>query len=179
VPLLQPGSWFREVRAQIPDQDWWPITDELPNDVVITYAFDRPDQFETLTPARLRALGRSRQDVTDAAYATLAERAAGAVVEGKGGRYRVELPDHPDLAASLILDIKAWLSPEQIRGRPVLAAARRVMIHVCGSDDANSVAGLGRLNRNLFSTPTVEGKALSPDLFTVDAIGQLVALGAE
>jgi hypothetical protein len=175
VPVLQPGAWYRDTCAQIPDEQWWPLTDQLPNDLVVTFAFDRPDHYETLTPARLRALGRDRADVAAEAYATLAQRASGAVVAGQGGRYRVELPSHPDLTASLMLNAKAWLRPEQIQGRPVLAAARRIMLHVCGADDAGSVAGLAQLNRDLYDGPAVEGKALTPDLFTVDAAGQLAA----
>ncbi|MDR1808036.1 MAG: hypothetical protein LBR33_09025 [Propionibacteriaceae bacterium] len=178
VPLLQPAAWYRDACAQIPDRGWWPIVEELPNDLALTFALDRPEAFETVTTKRAEALGLTRQDLAAEARATLDQRAAGVVLEGRGGRYRVELPDCPDLAASLILNTPVWLKAGDIAGQPVLAIGRRIMLHVCGSDDGASVAGLAALNRNLYESPPVEGKALDPRLFTVDLSGQVQAYQA-
>jgi hypothetical protein len=176
VPLLQPAAWCQQAREAIPDPGWWPVVEALPNDLVVTFALDHPDRFETLTEGRADRLGLARDQLTEEAYGILDQRTTGVVLEGGGGRYRVELPDHPDLTASLILNVGRWLHPDQISGRPVLAVARRIMLHVCGADDAESIAGLDDLNRSLFDTPTVEGKRLTPELFTVDPAGHLIAL---
>ncbi|MDR1266323.1 MAG: hypothetical protein LBK42_12410 [Propionibacteriaceae bacterium] len=172
VPLVQPADWLDRLKSQLDDPQWWPLTEDLPHGLKLAFAFDLPDSFELISPRQAKAAGLSPAQVGAAARATLDQLCTGIERQGNAGRYRIELPGHPELTASLILNTASWLNPDDIAGDPVLAIARRDLMHVCGRDDAGSTAGLAALNQSLFEDDDAGSKKLHPGLLTVTA-GQL------
>jgi hypothetical protein len=172
--VLRDRAWWDKVADVIPDPDSRPIIDELTNDVVVMYALNKPDAFEPVSLVWAAARDLSREEVVAESRESLARVAAASRRFGEAGRYRVEVPSDPDLAASLVLNVRDWLAADAVDGTPVMAIGTRVLLHVCGDGDVAGVNGLAELSRVLFDE--ADGLPLTSALLTLEPDGGVVPL---
>ncbi len=127
-----------------------PVFHRIAEDLLVGYAFDKPDMYEVVLHRHLADLG-SADEVFALAVATLRERAAAElVVQGAGGRYRVILEGASrDLTASLVLTPDVFRSQMQFSGDPVIGLGSRIWMHLIDSADAEGIEGLRGLTAAL------------------------------
>jgi hypothetical protein len=119
--------------------------------LTIAHVLDRDGAWEYVTASTAARLGHTAQSLAAEALAWLAR--IDPIVSGADGRFLLETPPgSEELAASLILraGFLHALFDEFVAGDPVTAIGQRVSMHVCGTEDANAVAGLRELARGLY-----------------------------
>jgi len=130
----------------------------------------------------LRTKGLTHEIARKGAMFRLRAATANLQVEGGGGRYRVTYPDNMDLSASFMLIPEDWLDMSDIKGTPVFAVGTRISIHVCGSEDHASIAGMRDIAKVMYAEstedPAANGPPLSPELLTFSE-GRIVPFIAE
>ncbi len=157
------------VQAGAPE-DQFPYTDEVGPDIVSVLSVDHGDRYLDISGQVLEQMGISPQEITAEALERLRQAAPSLSVEGGGGRYRISFPENPDLTASFMLVANSWVPEGMVQGDPVFAAGSRVMLHLCGSDDADALVGLSRIAQTHYQEsledPVSNGRPLSPKLLT-------------
>jgi hypothetical protein len=169
VPLVAGPDWVEETKRILAGggvpMDAWPIQVPVGGGLVATYALDEPHGFEYLQQGQLPGLGMDLNALHQTALETLIERAQSSLTAtGDQGRYCLEMPGNEDLVASLVLVPHLWSGQLHVAGQPVAAIATRIRLHLCGSDDTDSVRSLGDLASQLYRQ--AEGKPVTPSLIT-------------
>jgi len=128
-----------------------PIVQNITEDFVEFLGLDIGTSRSIMSEDNLRREGLTYELARKGAMARLRAAVAGLNVEGGGGRYRVTYPQDLDLSASFILISEDWLDLNDIKGDPVFAVGTRVSIHVCGSEDFESLAGLREIAEVMYA----------------------------
>lgn len=173
VPLMAGRAWLagtEESLARIPDfpDEAKPFTAELSEELSAAYAADPQGSWEMIQRGEVEAFG-GRDALHRTAVENLLRRADDVLVEGGAGRYRVRVPSEPDIAASLILAPQLWRERMELAGDPVICAPTRVVLLVCGSEDAEAVETLHGYATAMFDE--ADGKPVTTALHTIGASG--------
>jgi uncharacterized protein YtpQ (UPF0354 family) len=174
-PILVGTEWRETLSLAITDPDQLPIYTPIGTDWGIAYAVDLGDSYSYVTKPVADEAGLDEDALRSIATSTLAEIASEHLVLTGDDRYRVELPGLDDLAASLILVLPSILPQLELDGDPVIAIGHRVMLHVCGSNDAAGIEGMRGLALALFESG--DAKPVTPELQTITADGAIVPFG--
>ena len=129
-----------------------PILAPHASGLTIAHVLDRDGAWEYVTASTAARLGHTVESLAAEALAWLA--LIDPIVSGGDGRFLLETPPgSEELAASLILraGFLHTLFNEFVAGDPVIAIGQRVSMHVCGTEDADAVAGLRELARGLYN----------------------------
>lgn len=164
VPLLVNDEWVASAEV-IPDVDQRPVYIPVGEKWGVSFAQDVNDSYTMVNRRVAVNAGYDDTALLKAATEHLAEIARTNLQASGDGRYRLELPEHADLAASLILIMPLLLPSLNLSGQPVIAIGHRIMLHVCGSDDAEGIESLRELTQSLYSSG--EAKPVTPLLYTL------------
>ena len=164
VPLMVNDEWVASAEV-IPDVEQRPVYIPVGENWGVAFAQDEGGSYSMIN--RKTAVDACYDDTALLKTATeqLASIARTGLHASGEGRYRLELPGHEDLAASLILIMPLLLPSLPISGNPVIAIGHRIMLHVCGSEDAEGIVGLRELAEALYSSG--EAKPVTPQLYTL------------
>ncbi|NQX18190.1 hypothetical protein [Rathayibacter sp. VKM Ac-2857] len=128
-----------------------PILAPHASGLTIAHVLDRDGAREYVTASTAVRLRHTAESHAAEALAWLAR--IDPIVSGGDGRFLLETPPgSEELAASLILraGFLHALFDEFVDGDPAVAIGQRVSMHVCGTEDADAVAGLRELARGLY-----------------------------
>lgn len=164
LPLLVNDEWIASAEV-IPDVHQRPVYIPVGEKWGVSFAQDVAGSYSIINRQTAVDAGYDDTALLKAATEELASIARGGLQASGDERYRLELPGHEDLAASLILIMPLLLPSLPIAGRPVIAIGHRIMLHVCGSEDKDGIEGLRELSRSLYSSG--EAKPVTPDLYTL------------
>jgi len=164
LPLLVNDEWIASADV-IPDAAQRPVYIPVGEKWGVSFAQDADGSYSIINRQTAVDAGYDDTALLKAATEQLASIARAGLQASGEGRYRLELPGNEDLSASLILIMPLLLPSLPISGRPVIAIGHRIMLHVCGSDDADGVAGLRELAQSLYSSG--EAKPVTPLLYTL------------
>lgn len=164
VPLLVNDEWVESAEV-IPDVQQRPVYIPIDETWGVSFAQDVGGAYSIVSRATAVDAGYDDTALLRAATEHLASIARSSLQASGEGRYRLELPGHEDLAASLILIMPLLLPSLPISGAPVIAIGHRIMLHVCGSEDAAGIEGLRELTQSLFTSG--EAKPVTPLLYTL------------
>ena len=164
VPLMVNDEWIASADV-IPDVEQRPVYIPVGETWGVSFAQDEGGSYSVVNRKTAVDAGYDDTALLKAATEQLASIARGGLQATGDGRYRLELPGHEDLAASLILIMPLLLPSLPISGRPVIAIGHRIALHVCGSDDAEGIVGLRELAQGLYSSG--EAKPVTPLLYTL------------
>jgi hypothetical protein len=131
----------------------------------VSFAEDASGAEPMITRADAMAAGLDETSLLRAATERLAAIARTELRASGERTYRLELPGHENLAASLILIMPLLLPSLPISGQPVISIGHRAQLDVCGSDDAESVAQLRELSTSLYGGG--DATPVTPDLYTL------------
>lgn len=147
-----------------------PVSREVADGVLEVLGLDTGQSFHIMSDAALQAEGLTYDLARRGAMARLRAAVPALHIEGGGGRYRVAFPDDLDMSASFILVHDEWLDPDALAGDPVFAVGTRVSIHVCGSEDHESLGGMQEIaevmHAESLQDPAANGRPLTPTLLT-------------
>lgn len=124
--------------------DQAPLTQQLCGELLVTYAFDHPDQFIMATPDLLEQVGVTRDDLPDVAMSNLIKALNWPPKElAMNGVHRLETGGHHE-AILVIMDqvceqIEGWLT-----GPAIAAVPHRDCMLFCDGSDAAAIEELRR-----------------------------------
>ncbi|MFK3647070.1 hypothetical protein ACI2IY_01360 [Lysobacter enzymogenes] len=116
------------------------VIEPLAGDLVLTYAEDRPDSMDYLSPAEAERRGLDRDGLRACALRNLHKFLPELDVQGDGGLYAVRLDRNYD--ASMALLFEHWRARVPVRGEAVFAIAARDELIVCDSLDRHGLHAL-------------------------------------
>lgn len=148
LPVIKTRDWLEHTIAQLASagaagqaDDSVPLHRDLAGDLVLVFVEDDAKSMRYVGRGTLAALQLRDMAALEArALANLAARLGELKVNGKDGRYRLELDDFYE--ASLVLLAPSWRERVAIDGEPVIAVAARNTLLVCGSRDRASIETL-------------------------------------
>jgi len=171
-PILVNDEWRETLALALTDAAQTPVYTPIGTDWGVAYGVDLGDSYSYVTQPVADEAGLDEAALRAIATTTLAEIASEHLVLTGEVRYRMELPGLDDLAASLILVLPSILPQLELDGDPVIAIGHRVMLHVCGSNDAAGIEGLRGLSMALYESG--DAKPVTPALQTITADGSIV-----
>lgn len=116
------------------------VIEPLAGDLVLTYAEDRPESMDYLSPAEAERRGLDREALRACALRNLRRFLPELEVQGEDGLYAARLDRNYD--ASMALLFEHWRERAPVRGEAVFAIAARDELLLCGSDDRPALRAL-------------------------------------
>ena len=160
-----------ELRSMGVDNADLPVVEPLVDGVVATFGIEQRDSYTLLSDSMLRNERLRPAMARTGALTRLRQASQYLKLEGGAGRLRVKYEENLDLTASFLLVADEWLASDKFDGEPVFAIGTRVSIHVCGSGDAESLAGLAQIAETIYhdsvQDPVNNGRPVTPRLLTI------------
>lgn len=177
VPLMAGEAWLagtEEKLAQIPGfpDAAKPHSRRITPELSAVYGADAEGSWEMIQRGEVEGFGGA-EALHRLAVTNLVRRvAADVVVDGGGGRYRIQVPTEPDLTSSLLLVPELWRDRIDVAGDPVICAPTRIVLLVCGSEDGEAVEQLRGYATAMFEQ--ADGKPVTTALHTIGPAGPAV-----
>jgi len=123
------------------------VIEPLAGDLVLTYAEDRPESMDYLSPAEAERRGLDRDALRACALRNLRRFLPELDVQGENGLYAARLDRNYD--ASMALLFEHWRERAPVNGEAVFAIAARDELLLCGSDDRPALRALRTLAQEI------------------------------
>ncbi len=121
-----------------------PLMQNFCGELLVTYAFDTPDQFVMATPDLLEQVGVTEDDLPDVAMSNLVKAMQWPPkFTAKNGVNKLDLGGNHE-AVLLIVSSAFDQIESHLEGPPIATAPHRDCLLICGSSDAEAIAELRR-----------------------------------
>ncbi|MEF7615655.1 DUF1444 domain-containing protein [Aquincola sp. MAHUQ-54] len=162
LPRIKHIAFLQALRDAGVPAEQQPATSALCGELLVTYAFDQPEQFVMATPGLLARTGIAPQDAAAVALTNLRRQLPEPKYFMKGGC--IAAYTGGGLEATLLLLDDLWLDLQpRFRGDIVVAAPHRDRLLMCDSGDTQALATL-RDDSRQFLAEADDGHGLSAQL---------------
>lgn len=138
VPRIKSTLFLKSLQDNNIPEDQMPYTEEYAADLVITYAFDLPEQFIMATPPLLNDAGVDPEALRPLALENLKRNLGALQVARKEDLFRVVTGE--SLEACILLLDQFWQTQvDQVKGKLIAAVPNRDILIYTGSESAEAM----------------------------------------
>jgi len=145
------------------------LMEPIVGDLYLTYAVDRGNMFEMLTPRHLEEFKISSKNLKPLAEENFRKNVPSVNLQKYGSFYNVQTGQNAE--ACLIIDDNFWTTEaKKLKGSLVASVPHRDHLMFCDSDDVDAINGLKEFTAQIYNE-TQDNHSLSLNLFLWTANG--------